>query len=141
MASPVLSREYEATQNTLGRHGPSTTAEHEQRMAKAQADRVAALKQNSELEHALSRAQTELELLKLELADEEADAVDVGVLNSEVLRIKMYRQLGFTPVEENGVYRKVLVRSSKTQQASTVALDDSTNPFWTTNFLWDTLNA
>ena len=80
----VLSREYEATQNTLGRHGHSNPAEHEQRMAKAQADRVAGLKANSELEHALSRAQTELELLKNELADEEADAVDVGVLNSEV---------------------------------------------------------
>ena len=53
----------------------------------------------------------------------------------------MYRQLGFTPVEENGQYKKVLVRSTKTQQASTVALDDSTNPFWTTNFLWDTLNT
>jgi len=80
----VLSREYEATQNTVGRHAHANPAEHEQRMAKAQADRVAGLKANSELAHALSRAQAELELLKHELADEEADAVEVGVLNSEV---------------------------------------------------------
>lgn len=29
------------------------------------------------------------------------------------LRLKMYRDLGFTPVEEDGIYSKVLVRESR----------------------------
>lgn len=28
------------------------------------------------------------------------------------LRIKVYRDLGFTPIEENGIFSKVLVRAS-----------------------------
>lgn len=53
-------------------------------MLTAQADRLAILKQNVDLEQSLYRCQGELERLQQELKDEEGDAVEDTELNSEV---------------------------------------------------------
>jgi hypothetical protein len=53
-------------------------------MASAQASLLAGLKHNGQLEQTMYRYQAELARLQQELKDEEADAVEVSELNSEV---------------------------------------------------------
>lgn len=80
-----LSRVYEQQKSASTRSNALPSAsEHEARMLTAQADRLAILKQNVDLEQTLYRCQGELERLQQELKDEEGDAVEVTELNSEV---------------------------------------------------------
>lgn len=74
----------------------------------------------------------------------------------------MYRDLGFTPIEENGIFSKVLVRascspspllrvprltrllypgSSNTSHAATIQLDSKSSDFFWANLLWDQLGV
>lgn len=145
--------------------------------------RLAGMKANSELEQQVYHLQGELERLQQELKDEEAEAVDALELNSEVcvsfcpsppcavtgregsrrLRIKLYRDMGFLPIEENGIFTKVVVRtltsfagfpetlllssslpltrhrtgSQQSRDARTVQLDESTSDYKWSEFLWD----
>ncbi|KAI5479591.1 nuclear pore complex protein Nup133 [Pseudohyphozyma bogoriensis] len=94
--------------------------EHEARMAIALADRRAKMKQNGELEQTLYRLQADVERLQQELKEEEADAFEVSELNGEVLRLKLYRDFGFTPVEENGTISKVLVPPSTARRVKSI---------------------
>ncbi|BGO97572.1 hypothetical protein RTG_01511 [Rhodotorula toruloides ATCC 204091] len=114
-----------------------TTQAHEAKMTSLRQSRLTKMKANSELEQQVYRLQGELERLQQELKDEEAEAVDAMELNSEVLRIKLYRDMGFIPVEENGIYSKIVVRSQNSRDARTVQLDSSTNDYKWSEFLWD----
>ncbi|BGP05902.1 hypothetical protein JCM10049v2_001721 [Rhodotorula toruloides] len=114
-----------------------TTQAHEAKMTSLRQSRLSKMKANSELEQQVYRLQGELERLQQELKDEEAEAVDAMDLNSEVLRIKLYRDMGFIPVEENGIYSKIVVRSQNSRDARTVQLDSSTNDYKWSEFLWD----
>ncbi|KAM0754119.1 hypothetical protein T439DRAFT_323004 [Meredithblackwellia eburnea MCA 4105] len=137
----AIARQYEQQKASAIRSSAlPSQAEHEQRMQQATADRIKKGKQNNELEQMVYRGQAELERLQQELKDEEQDAFEVSELNSEVLRLKMYRDLGFTPVEEDGIYTKVLVRSSRTHDARTVQLDALNHDFFWSNFLWDAVD-
>lgn len=119
---------------------PSVEA-HEAKMTAMRQARLGGMKANSELEQQVYHLQGELERLQQELKDEESEAVDALELDSEVcvallplslalevhhrqqqvlttytlvcrLRIKLYRDMGFLPIEENGVFSKVVVRAS-----------------------------
>lgn len=136
------------------------------------------------------RLQGELERLQQELKEEEAEAVSAEDLSGEVcvfftlpffvassavcgltpyrfrLRLKLYRQMGFTPCEESGIYTKVLVRTSfpslstavylppplhlltccphfvfagcqRSRDARTVQLDSGTSDYQWSEFLWE----
>ncbi|GAA6004636.1 hypothetical protein JCM10207_000963 [Rhodosporidiobolus poonsookiae] len=134
----AISRDYHSAQLASKRSTavPSATA-HESKMASMRQARIAGIKSNNELETQVLRLQGELERLQQELREEEAEAVDAGELNSEVLRLKLYRDMGFTPVEENGLYTKLLVRSQQSRDARTVQLDPSTSDYKWSEFLWD----
>ncbi|GAA5979128.1 hypothetical protein JCM11641_008435 [Rhodosporidiobolus odoratus] len=134
----AVSREYQQTQMTSQRSSSAhSAAAHEAQILSLRQSRLAGVKTNSELETQQLRLQGELERLQQELKEEEADAVDAGELNSEVLRLKLYRDMGFTPVEENGNYTKIIVRSQVSKDARTVQLDPATSDFKWSEFLWD----
>ncbi|BGP13784.1 hypothetical protein JCM10213_006384 [Rhodosporidiobolus nylandii] len=134
----AISRDYQQAQIASQRSSavPSANA-HEAKMASLRQSRITGIKTNTELETQVLRLQGDLERLQQELKDEEAEAVDAGELNSEVLRLKLYRDMGFTPVEENGIYTKVLVRSQVSREARTVQLDSATSDYKWSEFLWD----
>ncbi|GAA6062464.1 hypothetical protein JCM10212_005367 [Sporobolomyces blumeae] len=115
---------------------PSAT-EHQRQLETMFQATVSGMKANSELDQHVMELQGELQRLQDELKAEEADAIEVAELNSEVLRLKLYRDLGFTPIEENGQFDKFLVRSATTSEARTVHLDPSVNDFQWCNFLWN----
>ncbi|GAA5885245.1 hypothetical protein JCM6882_009535 [Rhodosporidiobolus microsporus] len=134
----AISRDYHQAQLASQRSSavPSAGA-HEAKLASLRQSRIAGIKTNNELETQVLRLQGELERLQQELKEEEAEAVDAGELSSEVLRLKLYRDMGFTPVEENGLYTKVLVRSQQSRDARTVQLDGSTSDYKWSEFLWE----
>ncbi|GAA5863806.1 hypothetical protein JCM1840_005773 [Sporobolomyces johnsonii] len=137
-----LSREYEHARLSSARSATHpSAAEHEAKLGAMLQARVTGMKANSELEQQVYRLQGELERLQQELKDEEADAVEVAELNSEVLRIKMYRDMGFAPIDENGIYTKFLVRSATSPDARTVQLDPSVSDFQWCNFLWGLVDS
>ncbi|GJN88726.1 hypothetical protein Rhopal_001692-T1 [Rhodotorula paludigena] len=106
----AITREYKQAEVASQRSTalPSTEA-HEAKMTTMRQARLAGMKANSELEQQVYHLQGELERLQQELKDEEAEAVDALELSSEVLRIKLYRDMGFLPIEENGIFTKVVV--------------------------------
>ncbi|GAA5932874.1 kinetochore Spc24 family protein [Sporobolomyces koalae] len=118
---------------------PSAT-DHQRQMEAMFQSTVTAMKHNSELDQQVMELQGELARLIQELKQEETDAIELGGLNSEVLRLKMYRDLGFTPLtstgEDGGKFTKFLVRSAHSREARTVELDPSVNDFTWCNFLW-----
>ncbi|GAA6006385.1 kinetochore-associated Ndc80 complex subunit SPC24 [Rhodotorula paludigena] len=134
----AITREYKQAEVASQRSTalPSTEA-HEAKMTTMRQARLAGMKANSELEQQVYHLQGELERLQQELKDEEAEAVDALELNSEVLRIKLYRDMGFLPIEENGIFTKVVVRSQQSRDARTVQLDESTSDYKWSEFLWD----
>ncbi|BGP37751.1 hypothetical protein JCM10449v2_001673 [Rhodotorula kratochvilovae] len=134
----AITREYKQAELASQRSGalPSTEA-HEAKMTAMRQARLGGMKANSELEQQVYHLQGELERLQQELKDEEAEAVDALELNSEVLRIKLYRDMGFLPIEENGIFSKVVVRSQNSRDARTVQLDDATSDYKWSEFLWD----
>ncbi|TKA56266.1 hypothetical protein B0A53_01558 [Rhodotorula sp. CCFEE 5036] len=115
-----------------------TTQAHEAKMTGMRQARLATMKANSELEQQVYRLQGELERLQQELKDEEAEAVDALELDSEILRIKLYRDMGFLPVEEaDGTISKIVVRSQSSRDARTVQVDDSMSDYKWSEKLWD----
>ncbi|GAA5887174.1 hypothetical protein JCM3774_005345 [Rhodotorula dairenensis] len=114
-----------------------TTQAHEAKMMGMRQARLATMKANSELEQQVYRLQGELERLQQELKDEEAEAVDALELDSEILRIKLYRDMGFLPVEQDGKISKVVVRSQNSQDARTIEVDDSVSDYKWSERLWE----
>ncbi|BGP29932.1 hypothetical protein JCM10296v2_001684 [Rhodotorula toruloides] len=138
LISPAIARDHKQAELASQRSSAHpTTQAHEAKMTSLRQSRLTKMKANSELEQQVYRLQGELERLQQELKDEEAEAVDAMELNSEVLRIKLYRDMGFIPVEENGIYSKIVVRSQNSRDARTVQLDSSTNDYKWSEFLWD----
>lgn len=83
--SSALARTYKAAENQTARApGQASSAEHEAMMAQAQQTLLAGLKNNKQMEQAVYRYQADLARLQQENRDEEADAVEVSELNSEV---------------------------------------------------------
>ncbi|KAK4053849.1 hypothetical protein OIV83_001505 [Microbotryomycetes sp. JL201] len=144
----ALARHFQQAQANASRAtGQATAADHEASMQAAQAALLAGLKTNKQMEQALYRYQADLARLQQENIDEEADAADAAELNSDVLRIKMYRDMGFTPLEEDGLFRKMLVRSQNSTEARTVAFEttgsnsSNNNNFFWSSYLWDAVSA
>ncbi|GAA5830221.1 hypothetical protein JCM3766R1_002828 [Sporobolomyces carnicolor] len=124
------------TQSQRSSTVPSTT-DHQRTLETMFQSTVSQMKLNSELDHKVMELQGELVKLNQELKDEEREAIQVSELNSDVLKLKLYRDLGFTPVmNEEGKFTKMIVRSAHSQEARTVELDSSVNDFQWTNFLW-----
>ncbi|GAA5843802.1 hypothetical protein JCM9279_000151 [Rhodotorula babjevae] len=134
----AITREYKQAEVASQRSGalPSVEA-HEAKMTAMRQARLGGMKANSELEQQVYHLQGELERLQQELKDEETEAVDALELDSEVLRIKLYRDMGFLPIEENGVFSKVVVRSQNSRDARTVQLDKATSDYQWSERLWD----
>ncbi|GAA5848314.1 hypothetical protein JCM8547_004476 [Rhodosporidiobolus lusitaniae] len=134
----AISRDYQQALLASQRSSsvPSAAA-HEAKLAQLRQSRMSGIKSNNELETKLLKLQGDLEKLQQELKEEEGEAVDAGELSSEVLRLKLYRDMGFTPVEERGIYIKVLVRSQHSRDARTVQLDETTSDYKWSEFLWD----
>ncbi|GAA6029228.1 hypothetical protein JCM8097_003578 [Rhodosporidiobolus ruineniae] len=133
----AISRDHDQARLNNQRSSTASATAHEAKLAALRQSRVAGIKTNNELETQLLRLQGELERLQMELKEEEAEAVDAGELSSEVLRLKLYRDMGFTPVEENGLFTKVLVRSQTSRDARTVQLDGATSDYKWSEFLWE----
>ncbi|KAM0792360.1 hypothetical protein ACM66B_005040 [Microbotryomycetes sp. NB124-2] len=147
----ALARHFQQAQANASRAtGQATAADHEAHMQAAQAALLAGLKTNKQMEQALYRYQADLARLQQENRDEEADAADAAELNSDVLRIKMYRDMGFTPLDEDGLFSKMLVRSQISSEARTVSFEGATattgsshsnNNFFWSNYLWDAVSS
>ncbi|KAL8293196.1 hypothetical protein RQP46_000890 [Phenoliferia psychrophenolica] len=137
----AISRQFELQKASSTRSSAfPSKAQHQASMNRALEDRIKRSKANNELDQQLSNGKVLLERLQQELKEEEADAFETSELNSEVLRLKMYRDLGFTPVEENGIYTKVLVRSANSLEAGTVQIDSVSHDFVWANYLWDAVS-
>ncbi|GAA5910195.1 kinetochore-associated Ndc80 complex subunit SPC24 [Sporobolomyces salmoneus] len=116
---------------------PSTT-DHQRQLETMFQQTLQTVKLNSELDQQVMELQGELVRLNQELKEQEKEVVQVGELNGDVLKLKMYRDLGFTPIpNEQGKFTKIIVRSATSQQARTIELDPSINDFQWCNFLWE----
>ncbi|GAA5958190.1 hypothetical protein JCM3765_002843 [Sporobolomyces pararoseus] len=124
----------------------STTAisaqDHQRQLETMFQQTMKTMRLNSELDQQVMELQGELVRLNQELKQEEEEAIQVGGLNSDVLKLKLYRDLGFTPLaDESGKFTKMIVRSAHSQEARTVELDSQVNDFQWANFLWGVVDG
>ncbi|SCZ97055.1 BZ3500_MvSof-1268-A1-R1_Chr4-2g06959 [Microbotryum saponariae] len=138
----ALAREQERLRIAASRPaGVPSAEEHVRLMEQNRQQLFTGYKKNSELEQNVARLQAELARLQQELRDEDADVVHVSELNSEVLRLSLYRNLGFMPKEQDGAVRAVIVKSQASDKVRTVQLDAESSDFAWSNTLWNGLVA
>ncbi|KAK4058798.1 hypothetical protein OIO90_000244 [Microbotryomycetes sp. JL221] len=146
----ALARHFQQAQANASRAtGQPSAQDHEQSMIQAQQSLLISLKTTKQIEQALYKYQADLNRLQQDNAEEEQQSLDPAVqLDSDVLRLKMYRDMGFTPIDQQGLFTKMLVRSQRSTDARTIdfqpqsnKLNEASQDFFWTNYLWDVVSA
>ncbi|GAA5990093.1 hypothetical protein JCM5350_001098 [Sporobolomyces pararoseus] len=138
-----IALDYKTSVQASQRSSTATSSQDHQRQLETMFQQtMKTMRLNSELDQQVMELQGELVRLNQELKQEEEEAIQVGGLNSDVLKLKLYRDLGFTPlVDESGKFTKMIVRSAHSQEARTVELDPQVNDFQWANFLWGVVDG
>ncbi|GAA6022804.1 hypothetical protein JCM11491_006412 [Sporobolomyces phaffii] len=138
-----IAMDYKSAVTASQRSATATSStDHQRQMESMFQSTVNSMKLNSDLDQQVMELQGELQRLHQELKEEELDAVQVGGLNSDVLKLKLFRDLGFTPLaDRDGKFTKMIVRSAHSAEARTVELDSEVNDFQWCNWLWGVVDG
>jgi len=133
----ALGRQYEAQKAVAARSASGSTTDSQ--LAALDNQKYALGKLIGDLEQAMAGSEAQLARVKLQaVAAERNEFKDQAEVNGEILRLKVYRDLGFTPVADQGTaLDKILVRSSASTDANIVPCDPARTGFACTNLLWE----
>ncbi|GAA5877515.1 hypothetical protein JCM16303_003360 [Sporobolomyces ruberrimus] len=138
-----ISLDYKQALSTSQRSsgGGNSSSDHQRQIEQMFQSTLNTMKLNSELDQQVMELQGELVRLNEELKGEEEDALQSKIqsLGSEVLKCKLYRDMGFTPILDstNPKSSKFIVRSSRAQEARTISRESNMNDFQFANYLWE----